>query len=375
MIRHKIDKLRWVLLLLGTCLFANVSAIEMKSLYEVEVSVADQSEETGDAAVREALQIVLQRMTGMQMIPPSPLLNSVYERSKRYLQSFSYRQDSRNGLTLWSRFEPEMIEKIIRDLQLPYWSSTRPLVMVWLVVNNSGTLTLVDENDRGAASKILQNSAAQRGIPLLLPPPPPAWLTPQTVSNGISPELMELALREGSTTVLVGYLRPDGGNWQITWDLQNGRQHEGPWSRSASSPQALIANGIDRISDILASQFSFRFRDNQQDILVNVAGINAFNDYLQLQNYLTGLQSVDKIQIDAAAGEWLRFRIWPKGNARAVEQMIALGTQLQPLPPPAPEPSVSLTPESTATDSGGVVVTAAPVAETRPQYYYRWQQR
>ncbi|QEP43077.1 DUF2066 domain-containing protein [Ectothiorhodospiraceae bacterium BW-2] len=325
---HRYYVLLLTLLVLMPC---QLQAVNMPELYQSAIYVATQSEQERQAALKQALQQVLQRMTGLRTLPNSDLLNSELLRASTYVQQYSYRSRLGGGTELWVEFDPITIERLIRTTGLPYWGVTRPLIMIWLVVGESGQLTLVDRFDTGLAKELLTDTATERGLPVVLPNLTDSntrAISVATIQRTIDSRMEQIAANEGAQLILQGYLRPVGEQWQINLQLQQEGHNSERWQSRASSPSALIGHTIHQLADRLGRQLAFRLGGESESLRLQVSGVAQFEHYVRIFNYLQQLNAVKQLSLEQISGDTLQFMLTPKGDRRNIEQLIDLGELL-----------------------------------------------
>lgn len=113
-----------LLLVLG--LFLAVPAIAQTAVstdvavnpYEGRVNVADQSNASRDAGLREALAQVVTRVSGAGA--PATAAGLI-ARATQYVQTYGFVRDASGGLQLVARFDNRALDQQLRALGLPVW--------------------------------------------------------------------------------------------------------------------------------------------------------------------------------------------------------------------------------------------------------------
>ena len=110
------------------------------NLYQVEVPVADQERDTRTCALTDALLQVLMRVSGQDALAlMEPGVEQALVLPTRYVERYRYAGRQANGerqLLLQVRFEPEAVNRILRDIRLPVWGRNRPGVLAWVVIDD-----------------------------------------------------------------------------------------------------------------------------------------------------------------------------------------------------------------------------------------------
>ena len=130
--------MRLIGLILLSCLSVFTHAVVVSDLYEVQVEVTDQSQNSRIEALNEAIQQVLVKVSGTT----DTLLNeTVQEKSshpERYVRSYSYTHNPiNNQLELKVHFAQNLIDELLRQTDQSIWGRSRPLILVWQAVEEN----------------------------------------------------------------------------------------------------------------------------------------------------------------------------------------------------------------------------------------------
>ena len=142
--------LRKVLVIL-LCISSQLSiAEEVENLYVSLVAVADQSAESKQGGISEALKNVLVKLTGNGEILQLSRLRPSFDNASTYIDALSFQDlpatnnrasqdliDAPIGLRV--SFSRSAIDELIRNNQLPVLPSNRPKLLVWVVIDDSAT--------------------------------------------------------------------------------------------------------------------------------------------------------------------------------------------------------------------------------------------
>ncbi|HET9679273.1 MAG TPA: DUF2066 domain-containing protein, partial [Gammaproteobacteria bacterium] len=244
------------------------------SLFQASVPVADQSAAARDEALRNALEVVLVRVTGNPLVASSSAAASLLDNAAHYAGSYHYEQripasvqtqaqvgelaaEPEPVLHLSASFDPAALERAVRQAGLPYWGE-RPETLVWLAVEEGRQL--VGDANTGIAAKAhdaLLQAARARGITLIFPllDTQDRQLVSYTdVWAGFNDRVLAASERYGTDTVLVGKLYQTGNGWQAQWQLLDDTGSATSQWQSLSGPLAsVMAGGINPLADAYAA--------------------------------------------------------------------------------------------------------------------------
>jgi len=321
-----------------------ISAANVAKLYETVVKVDDQSRKSRQEAMQSALRSVLIKVSGSVVVPNAPEMDSTIAKASRFVQQYRYQKGEpitvdgiqQPTIALWIRFDQSTIEKILKKGNFPIWGEARPLVLIWLAVEQNGERLLVGESDRGLARTILEKEATQRGIPIKLPlldEVDQQQLTAVDIWGQFEEKIASTAARYGAQAVLTGRLFPiDGGHWQVYWDLYRSGEHT-HWQSQGTIVELLLSVGVDGAADRMAEQFALNYGAESGRIELVINGIESFPQFDSIMGYLTALNGVKRVILSSVMGNKAYFSIEAEGGVDAIKQRIALGKRLSYLEP------------------------------------------
>jgi len=329
-----------LLLLPVIFLSGTAGSAPLSGLYEVEVPVADQAAANRPGAMAEALRQVVVKVSGSSGAVGNPALAGALKAPAPYVQQYSYRNNDAQGakqpLLMVVSFDQKRIDQLLLSGGLSIWS-TRPLTIVWLAVEQGSQQLLVGAGDRGLLKGVLLNAAQRRGLPLRLPlldKTDQAKVKASNLWSDFHDPIIQASQRYEAQAVLMGRLEKVGvsGRWQVRWSLyQAGRVQR--WTQSSDNVEALVAYGIDKGSDALAS--------TPVRTPVEAAGgtelhwvVNEVRDmrnHRRVMDYLASLRGVISVQPEQVTGDSLRLRIITSSGETALRQQLGYDNRLLPL--------------------------------------------
>ncbi len=329
-------------LLLVLLFTGSAMAAEVRDLYEAEVPVADQQGEARQAAMRTGLAEVLVRVTGYSAVAQDPALADLLDNASRYVQQYRYRTLTPAPVTdpaapppptlaLWLSFDANTINQALRSRGQPVWGSARPLLLVWLAVESGTERRLVAAAESGN-HQALELTARRRGVPLRLPLldlEDQARVTAADVWGGFAEPVMAASARYQPQAVLIGRLYHDRqGGWHGRWTLRVGDEAMN-WDSSGTTPDAVLALGVEGSADALAMRFSQIVDPERGSVLsLRVDDVRTLADYARLLSYLDALSGVTAVQVTEVEPQTVTCRLTLEMGAGAVARTIGLGSTL-----------------------------------------------
>lgn len=322
-----------LLLLFAALAGIRANAEVVSGLYETEVPVSDKGETARRQAVLDAFRDILVKVSGYSGVLDDPAVAEAVGNADRYVQQFRYRERKLAGepFAFWVQFNGAGVEQLLQSNNLPVWGSSRPVMMVWLAVEESGVRELIGTGDRTYAPA-LQAGAAARGIPLRLP------LLDLTDRSNISASdvwgdfrstIMDASRRYDAQMVLTGRLyQGRSGGYRVRWALY-GQGEPVYWEDWGPDSRKLMSSAIDAAGDSV----SLRYSQNQggagaSSLVLRVEDISNLRDYNRALQYLERLNGVAAVEVTEMGAGHSTFRLELSGARSSVIQALALGEML-----------------------------------------------
>ncbi len=334
------------------CLTPSATAVEVDGLYTAEVSVPNQGATERTDAIRRAFEAVLIKVTGNRNIAMLPELAEPLKEAGRYVEQFRYRESvtspttqARNDaldtppaeprLRLWVAFDPTAVNRLLRELALPAWGRTRPLVLVWFAVQDGARRYLFEAQLEPKLKKAASEQANSRGLPLVFPLmdlEDQANIALSDVWGNFSDSILQASARYRTDAILVGRVHRIGtNNWKGRWTLYQGNE-VAHWDGAEQTLEAALRLGVDGGADTLASRFAHVLSDSvSEQLLLSLEDVDTFERYTEALDYLGSIGQVEKVQVAKVAKDNVLFRLGIRGTRQGLQQIIALGDRFVPV--------------------------------------------
>jgi len=375
------------------------SAGQKVDIYRAETLVKSQSEAERNAAARASFGEVIVRVSGQRNALDNPVIKQALPKAQNYLFGFSYKSSTEKitidgktvpAIGLQLNYEPQAIEQLLRQAQLPLWPATRPKVLVWLVAKEPTGLRLVPTP---ADLQSLQLQAVYRGLPLSFPK--------LDAEGGISltagdlwafdvEKIKAASLRYKADAILVGRYTPyslgpippaldpstaeeltamaSSSEADAVVDAASAPMIQGPWVGNwqllhASNTQAfadetpdvkgLFALAVDRATDYFANQYAIvPTNQGAQTIMLRIGNITSFGEFKQAQAYLDDLAMVERMEVVKVSNDGMLVRLTTQGDVKLLVSTLALGRRLAPLQSNAAGATPALVANEASADQG-----------------------
>jgi hypothetical protein len=326
-------------LLLALAIFAgagarDAAAVEMTSLYTVEVPLDPDDPNAQRNAYQQALRQVLVRVTGSNALADSEEMETLFPNAARFVRQYRPGPEG----TLVVSLDGPAIERVLRDADATIWGSDRPLTIIWLAVDwglGDREIVAADDPDRAPGdgrsidrNRILrervQAVAERRGLPVVFP-----LMDVEDLRNigfidiwgGFDEPLLEASTRYGAESVLVGRIRPDDlqpPRW--TWYFDDQRFG---WP---GQPE----ESIEQLADALAARDAISGSQEVETIRVTISGIDSVAGYAEVQRYMQNLRIARRLAVRSVSGDSIIYDVDVQGGMQRLESIMSISNLFEP---------------------------------------------
>lgn len=308
------------------------------NLYQGTVMVADQSEEALKPGIREALDVVVVKLSGRQDVLNQAPLRETLDGATSLVQQFQYVSLPDDQTALQVQFQKQALDALLRRHGVPVWGRSRPELVTWLAVDD-GTDRLIAQPETHPSARILEEVAANRGIPLLMPLLDMEDLRLvgfNDVWGGFGDRLSRASQRYAGDHILsVRLLRLNGDGWHARWSLQHGRETQ-RWQSRGDALRQVLASGFAQVADHLAIQYAPQTVGMEQSLGLKVSGIQSAEHFARVANYLASLDRVERVNWTRYSAGSAEFALVFSGELSDFEQVLSLNRLLIPDPSAVP---------------------------------------
>ncbi len=341
---------RTVLGLCGAMLFwftPGAVAVEGQGdLYAATIPVASQDQGERQQAFRRAFEQVLIKASGNRTTPGHPVITKALAQPERYVAQFRYlgelEPSARYGesptraLRLWTRFDAAAVRVLLRDANVPAWGQVRPSVLLWFALEQANGPVVFGADSSSRLTAVLEDAAAQRGLPLILPLLDLEDRSRLSASNlwaGFEEDILAASRRYQSEAVLVARAYHSlSGQWEARWRLFLAGSSSRDWSARGAALEPLLEEGVHQAAGYIAERFLAVSRSTGADgIELVVGGINTLSDYAHILSYLEALEVVSSVQVEKLQGDQVWFLVMARGGIAAMRDALALNRKLIPV--------------------------------------------
>jgi uncharacterized protein len=349
-------------LILSTCWLFIISstvvdAAIVKGLYDAKVEVAEQTQKAQRSAAREALSLVLIKVSGTRDILEHQQIKDKLRTASDFMRA--YRFDLQEGKLFYlASFDAQKIDSLIMEAGFPIWDSRRPDSLLWLVIEEPTSLqrSVLVEESHGDLLALANNVASSRGIKITFPLMDLDDLLQinvydiwgqfskniEAASQRYAPDIIisarfyqrklsqpaDLAVNEGAQIIEDEQIHPWLADWLL---LNNGKSESGQFSADDSAELTQLL--VELLADKLASQFAI---DNKtlsaiaNKVKLKVVNINSLPAYIEVARFLSSLTLVSKTTLINQKGTEATFELDIFGQEADLQNALMLDKKLSP---------------------------------------------
>ncbi len=322
------------------CLWTSNSEAEIDpQLFEAAVVVSSQKQAERSHAIKQAMGVVLQRVSGQRATLDTTAVESLSQNPERYLQQYRYftvPESQPPVLMLRVRFDGDAIKQALQLQGQGYWGSDRPETLVWLAVEEQGDRYLVSAQDENVVRTAMETASRRRGIPIIFPLmdlTDRARARLSDIWGGFFTQTMAASSRYEPQAILIGRVnRNPAGGWMARWHLRVAG-NSSSWTDSNASLEGLMKDSMGDLGDSLASRFaSGGSASSAHLVTISVHEIYTLAAYARVNKYLAALTPVIDVQVSQVDGPEIQYLVQLDGTLARLSQTIAIGTVLEPVP-------------------------------------------
>ncbi|CAM3937415.1 MULTISPECIES: DUF2066 domain-containing protein [Pseudoalteromonas] len=330
---------RLLIVIAAIFLSFTATAVEVTDLYQDVLKVSDKSRDARLNASREALLNVLVKVSGDPNADKNPAAQQRSKDISDYMLKFEYDEKADGQLNLVVKFEANKINALVKELGLPLWGTRRPLVAIWLAIEDNWRRELVTQESYPQLEQLIYSTAARRGVPVVVPLldlQDRALVGIPEVWGNFSEPVEQASSRysaERSITARL-YKQADSEVWLLDWRFTNDDLFEA--NRVSGDKQQAIALMIDSLAAGLATEYAVdpNSTSQQAQAVFKLKGTNNFVDIELAKRQLQSLSVVTQVTIISRTPEVVSFALNHTGSMNDLQKALELDRAFKPFVDP-----------------------------------------
>jgi len=352
-----------------------VSAVEVKNLYNAKVIVNSQTDSERKRALQEAMGAVVLKVGGQQALLTNSTIRKGLKNYRRYVAKYRYQRNAEKTELLVT-FNERKINQLFEQANAPIWGSLRPQILLWLVEENglqrttisNATYSSFSDNLSGNASSqvkynlpgSVEQFSTRRGLPILMP------LIDLTDMNTISTfdvwgrfaeQVQAASQRYNPESIIIIRLsnssllpqqesydkaeecllcQKEAKKYALDWSfIADAQSYNRDMIRAqifgevsyGTAPVELLQQALSVISDKIYQKYALN-SDVDNTYIIDVANIVSLKTFIEVERFLEQLSSVKSVKLLNASGNNRRFELALKSSGQGFLALLKLNQQL-----------------------------------------------
>lgn len=330
-------------------------AVVTDGFFDEEVRVEDQSSGERLKAFSQAMESVLQRLSGLPLEQAEDTRwQDIINNASRFVERYNYREEEReSGFFLRVQFSARPLQALLMDRGLPVWPVNRQPVALWLVVSGGQRQLLHSGQRDDVVFRAVEKAAQNWGLPVHWPAEADVGHRDGVATSDVTAEfderLLEASKNYGSGPVVGATLERQSGTWVFQWRwinvdgaVQSGRAAAAQREQAVADGVADLAQAIARVSVVVLDA------DAVKELHLDIEGVECLEDVAAIREQLSDwlvVQSVREIEVEPKR---LMLKVVLQGGRSELLERLKNSGHFESL------------------DEGGVSVNIAPRGEVTP---------
>ncbi len=313
---------------------APLYAVQVDGLYTTTVAVNDQSQVARNAAIRVAIEKVVQKVSGRHSILQNSSLQAALSNVGSYVEQFQYKpvEDDELGYWLIVSFQKAALDRVMQQFDVPVWGNNRPDVLVWFAVEGETEKYLVSAESENI-SALLKQAASDTGLAITLPLldlEDQRAVSFNDIWAGFSDQILKASERYSAKQVMFGHLLQEGDDgWRLNWTLINANdQHAG--FESSDTLESVLPMAFTEVAENLANVYAPHGAIKKNTLVITVTGVQSLSKFVEVMRYLSSLDMVKKLGWNQMLDDSVTFELSLTGSVSVLKGIIALNNMLSP---------------------------------------------
>lgn len=332
------DVKQWLCLVIGCLLGSTAWAMPAQDLYTVQVPVPVCQSNVQSTALVRAYQMVMVRVSGNAHVNTIPEVYDQQAHAAYFVSRFScatvpQQEASRVQIT----FDRGQVQKILRNAGQSLWLAHRPMIQVWMAVQQQGRIEVATDSDVLPLSQTMLDAAYGRGLRVSFP-----LMDLKDRSRATLLDVWQLrqqavwraAQRYGNEDVLMGKVFVDDSEdtptvWRGIWlwrPNQADLSQVVSFQTDGNSAKQVAEAAMDWLADQLANEGGYlNEQGSAVTLTLHIDGVRNMDQYQAVLKDLRSRHVVKQLRVQVLHPRQLVLQVDVMGGQWALKQ--ALSTQ------------------------------------------------
>lgn len=305
-------------------------AMKVSNLYQADFTVNSQTADERGEVVPIGLLSILTKLTGDRALSANPSVKESMNRAEYFVSKYRYflPTPESSQYQIQINYDQADVNRILQRANIPFWGDERPLILVWLIVNDQQHVDeIIGSEAADGLFSLVKRKASKFGLPVIFP-----LMDIEDMHSVVPADVTEMNLaalrkagnRYAPNALLIGRLDLVNDNYQSSWELATDKQQ---WRWDVADKSA------DNLMDTVMSQVVQTFAKNEANkpvvverkvpvtMKLEVYNINTPEEQAKLAAYLEQMAAVQSVKVDQVVGDTVDLSLSLKGTQSQFHQL------------------------------------------------------
>lgn len=302
-------------------LFCNSYGIVVVDLYNISLPVEQENQRIDqNLLLQKGLQTLLTKLSAQDNFENNEVINKALQDPKKYLQEYSTVKNSDGIKFLKQGYNKNSIDTLMQEAKLPTWGVSRPLVMVWLTVEQPfGERVVISESEESSEflesiKSSIKNYSETRAIPIALPfydLDERSQLSVKSLWSFDLKEVQSLSEKYRPDEIVLGKIYLDNDKWHIDWLFKD---KEYNYTSEKKDILKELTSSFSNVASAIANEYAIGLNNKVEDQNLNafyltVDNVKNLNSLTKLTDYLKNIKSISSFSLKELKGREVVFKI------------------------------------------------------------------
>ncbi|MFZ2315156.1 MAG: DUF2066 domain-containing protein [Gammaproteobacteria bacterium] len=309
-------------------------AMKVSNLYQAEFTVTSKTADERGEVAPVGLLSVLMKLTGDSRVTANLDIKDSLNRAEYFVSKYYYFLPSADSsqYRIQMNYEPADVNRLLKRAGIPFWGVERPLILVWLVVNDKQhTEEIIGSESADDVVSMIKRKASRFGLPIIFPMMDVEDMHQVPASDVVNMNvalLRQAGSRYAPNALLIGRLDWVNNEYQSIWELATDKQ-QWRWSSADKSVDALLDTVLGQVVQTFAKEETAVAgpvavsKATPVRMKLEVYNINTPDEQAKLAEYLAHMTVVQAVNIDQVTGDTVDLSLALKGTVSQFHQAAA----------------------------------------------------
>ncbi|KPV94249.1 hypothetical protein AN214_03743 [Pseudoalteromonas sp. P1-9] len=305
-------------------------AVEVTDLYQYKAVVDDKSQAQQRRANRVGFIGVLEKVSGRSIDKSHPAIGDAFKNLSRFVLKYEY-EESLYQTYLKIRYQPQLIDGVLNEMEIPIWGNRRPLTLIWLAIEEDVQRSLVTKEDYPQIFHLLDTNSNNAGLPIVMPLldlEDRMNLTVTDVWANFPQQILNASRRYEPEVIVSARLYQRENVWHLDWQFTN--QGTFQLHQLKGDKLTIIGELVSSISTQIAKQYaSLGEIEVASSVSVRFFGVKGIKQLEALKTRLRTLTQVDELDISFRQGERVDLVLYLNAHVDSLKKALQLDSQFE----------------------------------------------